>query len=129
MLQKETKLTITDNSGAKLVKCFETYYKRRVTFSTEIMKASVRKTKFYGRKSKKGEKLKTLILRTKKSIMRFDGSSLQFLQNSGAILKPKTEFQIKILPRGSRITSPIPKEILKKKDDYSAIKSACAKIL
>ena len=61
--------------------------------------------------------------------MRFDGSSLQFLQNSGAILKPKTEFQIKILPRGSRITSPIPKEILKKKDDYSAIKSACAKIL
>ena len=110
MIQQESRLTVTDNSGAREALCI------RVLGGTHRRYASVGDTIVVTVKSvipssdmKKGTVSKAVIVRTKKEIRREDGSYIRFDENAAVILQPSGE------PRGTRIFGPIGRELRDKK--------------
>ncbi|NGX33597.1 MAG: 50S ribosomal protein L14 [Candidatus Anoxychlamydiales bacterium] len=106
MIQEETELDVADNTGAKKVKCFRILggTRRRYAFKGEIVIASVKEANPKG-VVKKGDKVRVVIVRTKKYTYRKDGSKLRFYDNSGVIIDDKNN------PRGTRIFGSIAREV------------------
>lgn len=106
MIQQESQLKVADNSGAKRVKCFKVLggSKRRYAGVGDIIVCSVRDA-LPDSSLKKGEVVKAVIVRTRKSICRKDGSTLRFDSNSCVIIDEKGN------PKGSRIFGPVAREI------------------
>lgn len=106
MIQQESQLKVADNSGAKRVKCFKVLggSKRRYAGVGDIIVCSVRDA-LPDSPLKKGEVVKAVIVRTRKSICRKDGSTLRFDSNSCVIIDEKGN------PKGSRIFGPVAREI------------------
>ena len=71
MIQEESELEVADNTGAKRVKCFRILggTRKRYGFIGEIVIASVKEAVPKGA-VKKGEKVRAVIVRTKKPISR-----------------------------------------------------------
>ncbi len=110
MIQTETKLSVADNSGAKLVQCFKVLggSKRRYAQLGDIIVVAVKKAE--PRKIvKKHDKTRAVVVRQKKAYRRRDGSYIRFDENSVVILDGKTKN-----PKGGRIFGPIPREIKEK---------------
>lgn len=113
MIQQQTLLKVTDNSGAKIVKCIKVSkgFKRKVAKVGDIITISVKQLR---NKSKitskvfKGEIYKAIIVRNRKNIRQKDGSTFFFKENSVCLLKQNK-------PLATRLIGPIPK-ILKKKN-------------
>ena len=107
MIQPQSRLKVADNSGAKVIQCFKVLggSKRRYAQIGDIIVASVKEAE--PRKAvKKGDVVKAVIVRQKKSLRRRDGSYIRFDDNAVVILeKGKKE------PKGARIFGPIPREI------------------
>ena len=106
MIQQESRLTVTDNSGAREALCI------RVLGGTHRRYASVGDTIVVTVKSvipssdmKKGTVSKAVIVRTKKEIRREDGSYIRFDDNACVLLSPSGEL------RGTRIFGPVAREI------------------
>ena len=106
MIQQESRLTVTDNSGAREALCI------RVLGGTHRRYASVGDTTVVTVKSvipssdmKKGTVSKAVIVRTKKEIRREDGSYIRFDDNACVLLSPSGEL------RGTRIFGPVAREI------------------
>ena len=106
MIQQESRLTVTDNSGAREALCI------RVLGGTHRRYASVGDTIVVTVKSvipssdmKKGTVSKAVIVRTKKEIRREDGSYIRFDDNACVLLAPAGEL------RGTRILGPGAREI------------------
>lgn len=55
---------------------------------------------------KKGDVVKAVIVRTKKSIRRADGSTLRFDENACVLINPQN-----MEPRGTRIFGPVAREL------------------
>ncbi|MEG0037545.1 MAG: 50S ribosomal protein L14 [Victivallaceae bacterium] len=106
MIQQESQLKVADNSGAKKVKCFKVLggSKRRYAHVGDIIVCSVRDIE-PDSSIKKGDVVKAVIVRTKKTILRSDGSSLRFDTNSCVIIDDKGN------PKGTRIFGPIAREV------------------
>lgn len=106
MIQQESQLKVADNSGAKIVKCFKVLggSKRRYAGIGDTIVCSVREA-LPDSPLKKGEVVKAVIVRTRKSISRKDGSTLRFDSNSCVIIDDKGN------PKGSRIFGPVAREI------------------
>ncbi|NGX63079.1 MAG: 50S ribosomal protein L14 [Candidatus Anoxychlamydiales bacterium] len=106
MIQEETELEVADNTGAKRVKCFRILggTRKRYGFIGEIVIASVKEAVPKGT-VKKGEKVRAVIVRTKKHISRKDGSKLKFYDNSCVIIDDKNN------PRGTRIFGSVAREV------------------
>lgn len=124
MIQMKSRLKVADNAGTFQVACIRVYggSKRKIAKLGEIIKIVAKKIRSRGKaRTKKGEKLKALIIRTKTKTFRADGSSLCFDQNTVVILRPKKQFQLKILPRGTRIFGPVSHELRYGNDDFSRI--------
>ncbi|MBN2478619.1 MAG: 50S ribosomal protein L14 [Parachlamydiales bacterium] len=109
MIQEESVLDVADNTGAKKVKCFRVLggTKRRYAYVGDIIIGSVKEAAPKGA-VKKGDKVKAVIVRTKKEIKRNDGSILKFYDNSCVILDDKKN------PRGTRIFGSVAREIREK---------------
>jgi len=105
MIQAESKLKVADNSGAKIIQCFKVLggSKRRYAYVGDVIVASVKSSEPRGT-VKKGDKVRAVIVRQKKSLRRKDGSYIRFNENAAVIIEG-TE------PRGSRIFGPIAREI------------------
>ena len=106
MIQQQTVLNVSDNSGAKLVKCIKVLggLKRKVANAGDVIVVSVLKLRNKSKKNskvKKGEVLKALIIRTKSKKYRPDGSYVWFSNNSVSLLNKQNK------PLGSRILGPI----------------------
>lgn len=90
MIQKETLIQITDNSGALLAKCIETYKKPTATLGDivliSIQKLNPKRGGLNKKKIKKGELFYCLIVRVKKEKSRKDGSFISFKENAGILL-------------------------------------------
>ena len=106
MIQQESRLTVTDNSGAREALCI------RVLGGTHRRYASVGDTIVVTVKSvipssdmKKGTVSKAVIVRTKKEIRREDGSYIRVDDNACVLLSPSGEL------RGTRIFGPVAREI------------------
>jgi large subunit ribosomal protein L14 len=106
MLQKESRLKVADNTGAKSIKIFQVLggSKKRYASAGDIVIASVKEADPHGN-TKKGEVVKAVIVRTSSPIHRKDGSKLKFDTNSAVIIDDKG------MPKGSRIFGPVAREV------------------
>ncbi|WP_201456589.1 50S ribosomal protein L14 [Chlamydia sp. 17-3921] len=106
MIQQETQLKVADNTGAKKVKCFKVLGGSRRRYATvgDIIVCSIREVE-PDSSIKKGDVVKAVIVRTRRDILRKDGSSLRFDTNSCVIIDDKGN------PKGTRIFGPVAREI------------------
>lgn len=116
MIQQQTILKVSDNSGAKTLKCIKILggHQKKSAHLGDFIIVSVKELRNKLKKSskvKKGEVYKALILKTKKRYINKDGSSFFFKTNSACLINKQNK------PFGSRILSPIPKPL--KKGKYS----------
>ncbi|VEN74794.1 50S ribosomal protein L14 [Candidatus Desulfarcum epimagneticum] len=110
MIQAETRLTVADNSGAKVLYCIKVLggSKRRYAGVGDIIVVSVKEA-IPNAKVKKGDVLKAVVVRTKKEIKRPDGSYIRFDDNSAVLISTAKE------PIGTRIFGPVARELRAKR--------------
>jgi large subunit ribosomal protein L14 len=106
MVQQQTRLKVADNSGAKEIMCIKVLggSRRRYAYLGDVIVASVKEA-IPRSKVKKGEVVKAVVVRTKKTQKRSDGTSIRFDENSAVILSNQNE------PIGTRIFGPVAREL------------------
>jgi large subunit ribosomal protein L14 len=114
MIQQQTILNVTDNSGAKTVKCIKILngFKRRFAILGDTVIVSVKRLRSKARltsKIKKGEVRKAVIIRTKNKTVMKDGTTTRFQSNAVSLINKQGK------PIASRIMGPIPKILKKRK--------------
>ena len=121
MIQAETRLKVADNSGAKVIECFKILggTRRRYAYIGDVIVASVKSSEPRGA-VKKGDVVKAVIVRQKKSFRRKDGSYIRFDENAAVIVEDKE-------PKGTRIFGPIAREI--KERGFNKIASLAVEVL
>jgi large subunit ribosomal protein L14 len=122
MIQVRTMLDAADNSGARRLMCIKVLggTRRRYASVGDIIKVSVKEAIPRG-KVKKGDVLNALIVRTKSSIRRVDGSVIRFDENAVVLLNAQLQ------PIGSRVFGPVPREI--RGDNFMKIISLASEVL
>jgi len=110
MIQAESRLTVADNSGAKVLYCIKVLggSKRRYAGVGDIVVVSVKEA-IPNAKVKKGDVMKAVVVRTKKEIRRNDGSYIRFDDNSAVLISQTKE------PIGTRIFGPVARELRAKR--------------
>jgi len=105
----QTRLTVADNTGAKQAACIKVLggSKRRYAHIGDLIVASVKVAQPDGT-VKKGEVVRGVIVRTKDTIERADGSKLRFDTNAIVIVDKDLN------PRGTRIFGPVARELREK---------------
>lgn len=106
MIQQESRLKVADNTGAKEILTIRVLggSGRRYASIGDIIVATV-KDAIPGGAVKKGDVVKAVIVRAKKSVRRPDGSYISFDENAAVILRQDNE------PRGTRIFGPVAREL------------------
>jgi len=110
MIQEYTILNVADNTGAKRIMCFRILggTRRKTASIGDVVVCSVKDATPNGQ-VKKGEVIRAVIVRTKKSVRRRDGSYIRFDDNAAVIIDEAKE------PRGTRIFGPVARELRDKK--------------
>jgi len=110
MLQRESKLTVADNSGAKIAKIIGIpgASKRRYATVGDVVVVAVQKV-LPNSGIKRHEVMKGVIVRTHKEIGRKDGTYVRFDDNAIVIIDPKNK-----APKGTRIFGPVARELKEK---------------
>ena len=110
MIQSETRLTVADNSGAKVLYCIKVLggSRRRYASVGDIITVAVKEA-LPNAKVKKGDVLKAVVVRTKKESRRQDGSYIRFDDNSAVLVNASRE------PIGTRIFGPVARELRAKR--------------
>jgi large subunit ribosomal protein L14 len=114
MIQQQTILKVSDNSGAKTVKCIKVLSgtKRKYAKLGDIIIVSIQQLRNKSKKTskvKKKEVYKALIIRTKTNSKKSNNFKTLFDENSVALINKQEN------PIGTRITGPILKKLKKKK--------------
>lgn len=106
MIQSESRLSVADNSGAKEVLCIKVLggSKRRYASVGDVIVVTVKDAVPRG-KVKKGDIHRAVIVRTKQSLKRNDGSLIVFDTNAAVLINKQGE------PIGSRIFGPVTREL------------------
>jgi large subunit ribosomal protein L14 len=123
VIQQESRLNIADNTGAQEILVIKVLggSGRRYASIGDVVVATVKKAIPNGN-AKKGEVIKAVIVRTKKSKRRADGSYVRFDDNAAVLIKPESGD-----PRGTRIFGPVGRELREKK--YMKIISLAPEVL
>lgn len=122
MIQLRSVLKSADNTGARRLKVIHVYggSKRKIGRLGDIVKAVVDQADSEGVVKDK-EKVRVIVVRTKKEYRRPDGSYIRFDDNAGVIIDKAGH------PKGTRIFGPIAREI--KETGYSKIASLAQEVL
>ena len=106
MIQVQTELSVADNTGARRVECVRVLggTRRRYASIGDSIVVSV-KDAIANAKIKKGSVHRAVVVRTKYSVHRHDGSSVKFDNNAVVIIDEKGE------PIGTRIFGPVTREL------------------
>jgi len=106
MIQVQTELRVADNTGARRVECIKVLggSKRRYASIGDNIVVSVKDAIPNG-KVKKGSVHRAVVVRTKYSIFRSDGSAVKFDNNAVVLTDEKGE------PIGTRIFGPVTREL------------------
>ncbi len=122
MIQKESRLKIADNSGAKEILTINVLggTGRRYANIGDVIVATV-KSVIPGGAIKKGEIVKAVIVRTKTGSRRNDGSYIKFDDNAAVLIRDDKT------PRGTRIFGPVARELREK--DFMKILSLAPEVL
>jgi large subunit ribosomal protein L14 len=123
MIQQQSRLNCADNTGAKELMCIRVLggSMRRFGSVGDIIVASVKKAA-PGGMVKKGDVVKAVIVRTKSTISRDDGSHVKFDENAAVILRDDKT------PRGTRIFGPVARE-LRLSGDFMKILSLAPEVV
>ena len=107
MIQPQTLVTVTDNSGAKVGRVFKVLggSKKRYAEIGEMVVLSVQKAE-PRKQVKKKDILYGIIVRQRKPFKRKDGSYIRFDENSVVIVNKTTKE-----PIANRIFGPVPREL------------------
>ena len=122
MIQNESRLKFSDNTGAKEVLVIRNLGGSNRKFSNigDIVVATVKQAT-PGGTVKKGEVVKAVIVRTKYGVNRENGSYIKFDDNACVIIKDDNS------PRGTRIFGPVAREL--RDADFMKIVSLAPEVL
>ncbi len=122
MIQQESRLLVTDNSGAKEILCIRVLggTRRRYAKVGDVIVASVKQANPTGTVKKKTV-VKAVVVRTKQAIKRKDGSTIRFDDNAAVIINEDKQ------PRATRIFGPVPREL--RDQGYNKIISLAPEVL
>jgi large subunit ribosomal protein L14 len=128
MIQKETRLEVADNSGAKEVSMIGVLggstargkFKRRPMFIGDRIVCAVKKALPHA-DIKQGDKVKAVIVRTKYPTRRTDGSYVRFDSNAVVLIGDDGN------PRGTRIFGAVARELREK--NYMKIVSLATEVI
>lgn len=109
MLQHQTLVNVTDNTGAKIARVFKVLGSSKKRYAEigdlvviAIQSAEPRKT------LKKKDVVRAVVVRQKKPFRRLDGSYIKFDDNAVVVVEQKKkDFETK----GNRVFGPIPREL------------------
>ena len=106
MIQTETKLSVADNSGAKVVACIKVLGGSRRKYASvgDVIIVTVKEALPHSRVSK-GDILRAVVVRTVKEVGRNDGTYIKFDDNSAVLITATKE------PIGTRIFGPVAREL------------------
>ena len=122
MIQRQTRLKVADNTGAKELMCIRVLGGTRRKYANigDVIVASVKKAT-PGGTVKKGDVVKCVIVRSATGLRRADGTYIRFDENAAVIIKEDKT------PRGTRIFGPVARELREK--DYMKILSLAPEVL
>lgn len=122
MIQQETRLIVCDNSGAKEILCIRVLggTRRRYARVGDVITATVKQASPGGTVKKKSV-VRAVIVRTRDSIKRKDGSTIKFDDNAAVIIGDDK------LPKATRIFGPVPREL--RDQGYAKIISLAPEVL
>ncbi|CAJ1317991.1 50S ribosomal protein L14 [Paenibacillus sp. PK4536] len=122
MIQPFTRLAVADNSGAKELMCIRVLggTGRRTAAIGDLIVCSVKQAT-PGGVVKKGDVVRAVIVRTKSSVRRKDGSYIAFDENAAVVVKDDRG------PRGTRIFGPVARELRDK--DFMKIVSLAPEVI
>jgi large subunit ribosomal protein L14 len=107
VIRVEATLKAADNSGAKIVQCIKVLRNAKSATIGDVIIVSI-KSALPNSKVKKGEVHSAVIVRTKKEILRSDGSTIKFDSNAVVIINKQHE------PIGTRVFGPVTRELRQK---------------
>ena len=122
MIQQESRLKVTDNSGAKEVLCIRVLggTKRRYARVGDIIVVTVKDALPSGNVKKKTVQ-KAVVVRTRDQIQRKDGSTIAFDDNACVIINDDKT------PKATRVFGPVPREL--RDQGYAKIISLAPEVL
>jgi large subunit ribosomal protein L14 len=122
MIQQESRLKVTDNSGAKEVLCIRVLggTKRRYAHVGDVIVCSVKDANPTGNVKKKSVQ-KAVVVRTRNQIKRKDGSTISFDDNAVVIINDDKT------PKATRVFGPVPREL--REQGYAKIISLAPEVL
>lgn len=124
MLQRESFVVVTDNTGAteaKIIGMLGTMEKQ-VSIG-DIVNVAIQKAS-PSASVKAGQVCKALIVRTRKEIRRPDGTYIRFGDNAVIILDVDNKWEMK--PKGKRISGPLPKEL---REHYKSVTNLAQEVI
>ena len=109
MIQQETRLTVADNTGAKTLLCIRVLGGSNRTSAAigDIIVATV-KDAAPNMPVKKSDVVRAVVVRTKASLRRSDGSTIRFDDNAAVIINKDNN------PTGTRVFGPVARELREK---------------
>lgn len=124
MIQLRSVLQVADNSGAKKIRVIQVYggSKRRFGHVGDVVVASVIASDSQG-SVKKGEKIRAVIVRTKKETRRSSGEYIRFDDNAAVIVEARNKPD----SVGTRVFGPIAREV--KDRGFNKIASLAPEVL
>jgi large subunit ribosomal protein L14 len=122
MIQQESRLKVTDNSGAKEVLCIRVLggTKRRYANVGDVIVVTVKDANPTGNVKKKSVQ-KAVVVRTRNQIKRKDGSTIVFDDNACVIINDDKT------PKATRVFGPVPREL--REMGYAKIISLAPEVL
>jgi large subunit ribosomal protein L14 len=122
MIQQESRLIVTDNSGAKEILCIRVLggTRRRYARVGDIIVATVKEAAPNGTVKKKSV-IRAVVVRTRNQIRRKDGSTIKFDDNAAVVIGDDKN------PRATRIFGPVPREL--RDQGYAKIVSLAPEVL
>ena len=109
MIQKQSRLRVADNSGAKELQCIHIVgsTRKRYAYLGDLIVCAVKKAIPDGM-VKKGDVVRAVIVRTRKEFRRKDGSYIRFGENAAIIVKNDLSLKEMI---ATRVFGPIAREL------------------
>ena len=106
MIQNESRLRVADNTGAREILCIRVKggSHRRYAGVGDVITATVKQASPQG-SVRKGEVVTAVVVRTKKSYGREDGTYIGFDENAAVLIDAANN------PRGTRIFGPVAREL------------------
>lgn len=124
MIQLRSVLDVADNSGAKKIRVIQVYggSSRRFGYVGDVVVASVISSDPKGT-VKKGEKVRAVVVRTRKEKRRASGEYVRFDNNAAVIVESRKSPN----PVGTRVFGPIAREV--KDKGFNKIASLAPEVL